>query len=113
MIMTFIIQPKAKWRPIPCPVANCRAYTWGNTSVIVGVEAGKWHLSISCPNRNPTWEEIKQARYDFCPHDVSMAMILPPTDEYVNVHKFCFHLHEIPNEEESFSQGIRSVEVAS
>ena len=36
-----------------------------------------WHLSISTPSRNPTWEEIKQARYDLCPHDVTMAMILP------------------------------------
>lgn len=29
-----------------------------------------------------------------------MAMILPPTNEYVNIHNFCFHLHQIPNEGE-------------
>jgi hypothetical protein len=30
---------------------------------------------------------------------VTMAMILPPKSEYVNIHNFCFHLHQIPNEE--------------
>lgn len=99
--MTHIFQPKAKWRPIDCPVPLCRAYIWGETRVFVGKEPAGWHLSISCPNRNPTWEEIKQARYDLCPHDITMAMILPPTSEYVNVHNFCFHLHQIPNDGET------------
>ena len=96
--MTHVFQPKAKWREIPCPVPFCRAFTWGNTRVFAGKEPTGWHLSISCPDRNPTWEEIKQARYDHCPHDITMAMILPPTEEYVNIHNFCFHLHQIPNE---------------
>lgn len=56
-----------------------------------------WHLSISHLSRYPTWDEIKVARYTLCPADVSMAMILPPTDEYVNVPEQdnVFHMHEI------------------
>ena len=53
-----------------------------------------WHFSISCPNRNPTWEEQKMARYEFCPDDIYMVQILPPKREYVNRHEFCFHWHE-------------------
>jgi hypothetical protein len=63
-----------------------------------------WHLSIShgvllpdgsaVPGRDPTWEEIKDARYRFTPPTVEMAMILPRPEHFVNVHATCFHLHQ-------------------
>lgn len=97
-----LIQSKVNWKEIASPMHYCRAYRWGYVQVFVGQEPGiGWHLSISTPYRNPTWEEIRQARYDFCPHDVTMAMVLPPVAEYLNVHEFCFHLHQIPNDGES------------
>ena len=81
----------------------CRAFTWGVCRVFVGQEpdakGGKsWHLSISCEHRYPNWEGIKAARYDLIPNEVTMAMILPPKEEYVNLHPNCFHLHEIEND---------------
>jgi hypothetical protein len=51
-----------------------------------------WHFSISCPDRNPTWEEQRNARYELVPDDVYMVQILPPKAQYVNKHPFCFHL---------------------
>jgi hypothetical protein len=63
--------------------------------VFVGIEGGNYHLSISTPYRNPTWEEIHTARYDFIPDEITMAMILPPKEEYVNIHNYCFHLWQI------------------
>lgn len=94
----------------------------GYLKVIVGREpAGPrgellWHLSIShgrgsaarplssadgkaIPGRIPTWEEIHDARYEFCPDEVHMAMILPPKAEYVNVHPTTMHLHELMGSE--------------
>jgi hypothetical protein len=53
-----------------------------------------WHLSISHPWRNPTWDEIKSARYALIPDGARMTMDLPPSDEFVNVHEHCFHLYE-------------------
>lgn len=80
----------------------------GVLSVFVGPEPGAgWHLSISHtvqfngdvrPGRYPTWDEIKDARYRFCPDYVTMAMFLPPRAEYVNVHDTTFHLHEVPGD---------------
>ena len=90
----------------------------GHLSVFVGREplgpggALQWHLSMShrssqlvgvggrpLPGRLPTWEEIKEARYRFCPDEIYMAMILPPMAEYVNVHPTTMHLHELgPNQ---------------
>lgn len=97
--MTVVFQPRANWREIEQVVPYCRTFVWGNVRVFVGKEPMGWHLSISCPNRYPTWDEIKQARYDLCPDEVTMAMILPPRKDYVNIHDFCFHLHEIQDEE--------------
>lgn len=59
------------------------------------VQKTRWHLSVSCADRYPTWEEIKAARYALIPDEVYMAQILPPKHEYVNVHPNTFHLHEI------------------
>lgn len=73
----------------------------GQLNVLVGQEPimlhrKGWHLSISHTSRLPTWNEIKDARYRFCPDEAHMAMILPPKAEYVNVHPTTMHLYEVP-----------------
>jgi hypothetical protein len=97
---TSLFKPKANWKEIACPVRGARAWRWGLVTVFVGLEPHGWHLSISTPYREPTWVEIRAARYDLVPLDVTMAMLLPPLDEYINIHKFCFHLYQIPNDGE-------------
>lgn len=91
----------------PQHLPHCKAYVLNDEcSVFVGVEPVKergivrmrWHLSIAHPKRYPTWDEIKAARYELIPHDLTIAMILPPPSEYVNIHNNCFHLHEIEGE---------------
>jgi hypothetical protein len=99
------------WAKIPTPVqllavspemiAYQREVSDGHLSVFVGPEDGDWHLSIShrradgTPGRYPSWDEIRDARDEFCPPKATMAMILPPKSEYVNVHETTFHLFEI------------------
>ena len=71
-----------------------RAYIMGECRILVTTdEPDGWHLSISCEHRYPTWDEIAQARYALGPKDRNVVMHLPPEDEYVNVHEYCFHLH--------------------
>lgn len=76
-------------------------FTLGECHIFVAKEPIKqdgsmgWHLSISHPSRLPTYEELKEARYKFCPDEVYMAQIFPPTSEFVNLHSYCFHLYEI------------------
>lgn len=55
----------------------------------------RWHMSISTATRYPVWDEIRDARYALMPNNITMAMMLPPQQEYVNLHPNCFHLHEI------------------
>lgn len=104
---------RSKWREVDLSSAiglesDCRGFMRdvgdGHLTVFVGTIPGEGcHLSISHrtnhnpprPGRNPRWSEIKEARYLFCPPDVTMAMLLPPEDEYINVHETTFHLHEV------------------
>lgn len=69
---------------------------------------GRFHMSIShniptaaitgqnTPGRYPTWDEIREARYKFVPHDVNMAIMFPPPNVYYNRHTTCLHLVEVP-----------------
>lgn len=108
-----------RWRRVSQPAPLRAAYpdtvAWqcdlpdGHLSVLVGREpAGDdggllWHLSISHrrskppfpPGRYPRWDEIRDARYRFVPDEITMAMLLPPKAEYINVHETTFHLWEV------------------
>lgn len=65
-------------------------------SPIIGGDDGfRWHMSISHPQRYPTWDEMKEARYRLLPDDCYMIQVLPPKTEYVNLHDRTFHLHEL------------------
>ncbi len=75
---------------------GARVYGRGPLRVIVGKHphTGRYHLSISCADREPTWQEIKDARYSLL-RGRWMAQLLPPPDKYTNVHPYTFHLYEI------------------
>jgi hypothetical protein len=75
--------------------APSRAVVFGDCMVIVSCEPSGWHLSISHPSRNPTWEEIRDARFQLLPANLTMAMLIPPKAEYVNLSEFCFHIFEV------------------
>lgn len=76
--------------------AGATLYRMGACRIIVSEEPSGWHLSISCANRDPTWQEIATARYRLLGAVREMAMFLPPLDDYVNMHQHTFHLYEHP-----------------
>jgi hypothetical protein len=90
-------------KQIPSPLEGAVAYQMGSCKILVSQELIKgrlwWHLSISHQTRYPTWQEIKEARYELIPEEATMAMLLPPKGEYVNLHENCFHLWEIEGEQ--------------
>jgi hypothetical protein len=67
------------------------ALRMGDCNLLLGREpAGvngelRWHLTISCLDRHPAWDEVKTARYRLLGPDTVVAMILPPAELYVNV----------------------------
>ena len=60
-----------------------------------------WHISIShrdaadVPDRCPTWDEMKSAKYQLVPKDIAMVLVFPRANvPYVDVHPTCLHLWE-------------------
>ena len=76
-------------------------YAAGDVRVCMTKDEGLWHISISCPNRYPRWDEIFTAWYDLVPDaaEINGAIILPRKAEYVNIHKNCFHVHQLRDAE--------------
>lgn len=72
------------------------SWPWGQFHVIVSIDDGLWHMSISHPRRDLSYEELKTARYRFVPHSVNMAMLFPPPEQFVNFHEHCFQFWEVP-----------------
>lgn len=77
------------------PVLWTRNVHDGRLVALVALEPIGWRLSISHARRYPTWDEIAHARYELLPAELTFSMLLPPPDEYVAVHNFTFHLHEL------------------
>jgi hypothetical protein len=85
---------RARWRDTMEP--DCRAYRMGHCTVFLGTIPGQGlHMSIAHPTRYPSWDEVADARYALIPDEVTMAMVLPPSAQYVNLHPNCFHLHQL------------------
>lgn len=87
-----------------------RVFQAGGLRLIVSLEPIGWHMSISHPRRYPTWDEIADARYRFIPDHVTMAMLLPPRSEYVNLHETCMHLHQISGPMPGVARGSGTLE---
>lgn len=81
-VVMVALEPGAKW------------YQMGECIICVGKDE-QWHMSISCKSRYPTWDEISHARYNLIPDEVTMAMLLPPMAEYVNIHPNTMHIWEV------------------
>lgn len=71
------------------------SFIMGRCNVIVSIDHGEWHLSISTPTASPSYKEIKEARYKYLPNDITVAQLFPPKEEFVNLHPYCHHLWEV------------------
>lgn len=54
--------------------------------------AGWEHVSVSLPNRCPSWDEMNYVKDIFWSEDDAVMQLHPPRSDYVNNHPFCLHL---------------------
>lgn len=68
----------------------------GPFSIIFSVEQHddsiQWHLSVAHKERYPNWDELMIFRSFIFEDDMEVIMVMPPMDEYVNLHDRCFHM---------------------
>lgn len=94
-------------------LAGAHAFTMGDCRILMNREpAGihgemRWHLTISCATRHPSWDEIKTARYRLLGPDTVIAMILPQPRFYVNVAEqdHVFQLWEVDDDSRLWENG--------
>lgn len=62
-------------------------------AVVIASTGGGWeHVSISFPNRTPTWEEMCHFKAMFFNDDECVVQYHPPSSVYVNRATHCLHL---------------------
>lgn len=74
---------------------NAKLYFMGRCRILVSIDDGLYHLSISTPHAMPSYEEMKKARYKFLPDDIFVGEIFPPKRYFVNLHPYTRHLWQI------------------
>jgi hypothetical protein len=74
-----------------------RLYVMGRLAIQLGRPNGYWHISVSHPERDPTWEEIKHVQNELKP-GVFFAMPMPPKEWWMSIAKRCYHLFEVKDE---------------
>lgn len=50
------------------------------------------HVSVSLPNRCPTWDEMCKVKGLFWDDEDCVVQFHPPKRDYVNLHPYCLHL---------------------
>ncbi len=79
--------------------AGTRMFRMGKAKILLSPPSGAmgWHMSISREDRYPDWDEVVAAWYSLVPDAENRegVMHLPPLREYINVHEFCFQVHEL------------------
>ncbi len=63
-----------------------------SVNVIASDGEGWEHVSVSLPNRCPTWEEMCRIKALFWDGDDCVIQFHPPVTDYVNNHPYCLHL---------------------
>jgi len=57
-------------------------------------ESDRWiHVSLSRPDRIPTYNDLKLVKELFIGADRKAIQILPSRSEHYNLHEFCLHLY--------------------
>ena len=73
-----------------------KCYRFGAVRIIYTQEKmfdGPWHhVSISCEDRYPTWEEMKEIAAALLPGREVVLYVQIPDEPWLNIHPNCFHL---------------------
>lgn len=65
---------------------------WVISSGTEDIENGWEHVSVSLPNRTPTWGEMNKIKDLFWGDRQTVIQFHPKGEDYVNIHPNCLHL---------------------
>lgn len=76
---------------------STRHYRMGRVTIQAGKQSGYRYLSISHPERDPTWDEIKHVQNELRP-GVFFCMPMPPEEWWLSIAPRCYHVYEVKDE---------------
>lgn len=83
----------------PGPVGkNCGYFERGSLRILSSgtpetPEEAPWeHVSVSCRDRCPTWDDMAKVKAMFWRDNETVVQFHPRADRHVNLHPFCLHL---------------------
>ena len=71
---------------------NKGAFAVGQLRVIVSDGRGWDHVSVSLPNRVPTWGEMCRVKRLFFKAEETVVQLHPPESKYIDLCQHCLHL---------------------
>ncbi len=94
--------------PLPLPMLmlpdskDKEAFRCGALVVLKSIDdTPRWgwlkHISISTNFRYPTWDELLACKEHFF-GDIDCMMVMPKREDYVNIHRFTFHIWQCPEQ---------------
>ena len=89
-----------KFRLHGVPDTNTGAFRVGPLRVIASTGAGWDHVSVSLPDRCPTWAEMDKVKRLFWRDAETVMQLHVPRTEHVNCHPNCLHLWRPQTDEE-------------
>lgn len=81
----------------------------GRSLRVIASRGGGWdHVSVSLPDRTPTWEEMNWVKGIFFGPDEWVVQYHPAESDYVNCHPFCLHLWRPQTDVEVATEIVRA-----
>jgi hypothetical protein len=75
------------------PIRNQGGYfELGKLRIIASWSEGWDHVSVSLPDRCPTWDEMERVKRAFFKDDECAMQLHVPCADYINCHPYCLHL---------------------
>lgn len=72
---------------------NNGAFDLGRGMFAIASDGMGWeHVSVSFPNRTPSWDEMCQVKRIFWDDEDCVVQFHPRRSEYRNLHRHCLHL---------------------
>lgn len=72
----------------------------GDRLLVIASDGGGWeHVSVSCRDSTPSWDDMCEVKSIFWDDDDTVVQFHPKKSEYVNFHPHCLHLWKQTGEE--------------
>lgn len=72
--------------------STMRVFRMGECQIIFANEMRQWHISVTCEQRYPTWDELRDIGWALVPGKKLYIEVPTQQEPYLNAHPFCLHM---------------------